>query len=66
MGLVLQALGGPGMENGLTWEEVAERLECDPVELQLQVADREVEPQDGKFKILNRARHVVSRLHFLD
>ena len=50
----------------MTWEEVAERLECDPVELQLQVADREVEPQDGKFKILNRARHVVSRLHFLD
>lgn len=60
IGLVLQALGGPGMENGMTWEEVAERLECDPTELQLQVADREVEPQDGKFKILNRARHVVS------
>ncbi|GAA5825741.1 hypothetical protein JCM10212_004006, partial [Sporobolomyces blumeae] len=60
MGLVLQALGGPGMEHGMTWEEVAERLGCDPVELQLHVADREVEPVDGKFKVWTRARHVFS------
>ncbi|GAA6008827.1 hypothetical protein JCM11491_003797 [Sporobolomyces phaffii] len=60
MGLVLQALGGPGMEQGMTWEQVAEKLEVDPVQLQLQVEDREVEPENGRFKIWTRARHVFS------
>lgn len=59
MGLVGQALGGPGMEDGMTWEQVAEKLEVDPKELEKAVADREVEPKDGKFKIWTRARHVV-------
>ncbi|GAA5920326.1 hypothetical protein JCM1841_004535 [Sporobolomyces salmonicolor] len=60
MGLVLQALGGPGLEEGMTWEEVAERLEIPAEELKSNVADREVEPKDGKFKIWLRARHVFS------
>ncbi|GAA6029776.1 hypothetical protein JCM8097_001044 [Rhodosporidiobolus ruineniae] len=60
MGLVVQALGGPGRETGMTWEEVAEQLEVDPKELEKQVADREVEPKDGRFKIWTRARHVFS------
>ncbi|GAA5893341.1 uncharacterized protein JCM6883_007637 [Sporobolomyces salmoneus] len=60
MGLVLQALGGPGMEQGMTWSEVAEKLEVDPTQLQLQVEDREVEPENGRFKIWTRARHVFS------
>lgn len=60
MGLVGQALGGPGMEDGMTWEQVAEKLEVDPKELEKAVADREVEPKDGKFKIWTRARHVFS------
>ncbi|GAA5968328.1 hypothetical protein JCM3765_000391, partial [Sporobolomyces pararoseus] len=60
MGLVLQALGGPGMEQGMTWKEVGDKLEIDPTELQLQVEDREVEPENGRFKIWTRARHVFS------
>ncbi|GAA5894924.1 hypothetical protein JCM6882_008246 [Rhodosporidiobolus microsporus] len=60
MGLVGQALGGPGMEEGMTWAEVAEKLEVDAAELEKQVADREVEPKDGKFKIWLRARHVFT------
>ncbi|GAA5904892.1 hypothetical protein JCM5296_006136 [Sporobolomyces johnsonii] len=60
MGLVLQALGGPGLEEGMTWEEVAERLEVPVEELKTNVADREVEPKGGKFKIWLRARHVFS------
>ncbi|GAA5883200.1 hypothetical protein JCM16303_007303 [Sporobolomyces ruberrimus] len=60
MGLVLQALGGPGMEQGMTYEEVAEKLGVDPEGLKAQVEDREVEPENGKFKIWTRARHVFS------
>lgn len=59
MGLLGQALGGPGMEDGMTWEQVAEQLECDPKELEEAVADREVEPENGRFKLWPRARHVV-------
>ncbi|GAA5992737.1 hypothetical protein JCM10908_006907 [Rhodotorula pacifica] len=60
MGLVGQALGGPGMEDGMTWELVAEKLDVDAKELEKAVADREVEPKDGRFKIWPRARHVFS------
>lgn len=59
LGLIGQALGGPGMEDGMTWEQVAERLEVDPKALEKSVADREVEPKDGRFKLWTRARHVV-------
>ncbi|GAA5868163.1 hypothetical protein JCM8547_003364 [Rhodosporidiobolus lusitaniae] len=59
-GLVVQALGGPGMEAGMTWEEAAEKLEVDVKELERQLADREVEAKDGKFKVWVRARHVFS------
>lgn len=50
------------MEQGMTWSEVAEKLEVDPTQLQLQVEDREVEPENGRFKIWTRARHVVRLL----
>ncbi|GAA6023075.1 hypothetical protein JCM10207_007711 [Rhodosporidiobolus poonsookiae] len=60
MGLVVQALGGPGMEHGMTWAEVAEKLEVDAADLEKQLTDREVEPKDGRFKIWLRARHVFS------
>ncbi|BGP14980.1 hypothetical protein JCM10213_007216 [Rhodosporidiobolus nylandii] len=60
MGLVVQALGGPGMDHGLTWEEVAARLEVPVEELKKEVMDREVEPQNGRFKVWTRARHVFS------
>lgn len=60
MGVVGQALGGPGMEDGMTWAQVADKLGVDATELEKAVADREVEPKDGKFKIWTRARHVVS------
>ncbi|GAA5821904.1 hypothetical protein JCM11251_004771 [Rhodosporidiobolus azoricus] len=60
MGLVGQALGGPGMEDGMTWAEVAEKLEVDAGELERQLSDREVEAEDGKFKIWSRAKHVFS------
>lgn len=58
-GLVVQALGGPGMEDGMTWKEVAEKLEVDAEDLEKQLTDREVEAKDGKFKVWTRARHVV-------
>lgn len=61
LGLAGTALGGPGMEDGLTWEEVAERLERDVEELKEEVCGQnEVEPVGGKLKIWTRARHVVS------
>ncbi|NXD32276.1 GALK Galactokinase, partial [Spelaeornis formosus] len=60
IGLVGQALGGPGMEDGMTIEQVAERLECGTAILENAVMDREVEPKDGKFKLWTRARHVFS------
>ncbi|BGO90631.1 hypothetical protein NBRC10512_000195 [Rhodotorula toruloides] len=60
LGLIGQALGGPGMEDGMTWEQVAERLEVDPKVLEKSVTDREVEPKDGRFKLWTRARHVFT------
>ncbi|GJN89843.1 hypothetical protein Rhopal_002832-T1 [Rhodotorula paludigena] len=60
IGLVGQALGGPGMEDGMTIEQVAEKLECGTAILENAVMDREVEPKDGKFKLWTRARHVFS------
>ncbi|KAM0788712.1 hypothetical protein ACM66B_002807 [Microbotryomycetes sp. NB124-2] len=54
-------LGGPGMEEGMTWEEVASKLERDLKELQDEVVGtQEVEPIGGKLRIWSRARHVFS------
>lgn len=59
IGLIGQALGGPGMENGMTMAQVAQKLEVGEDVLANAVTDREVEPQDGRFKVWTRARHVV-------
>ncbi|KAK4055739.1 galactokinase [Microbotryomycetes sp. JL201] len=54
-------LGGPGMEDGMTWEEVASKLDRDLKELQDEVVgEQEVEPIGGKLRIWSRARHVFS------
>lgn len=56
-----KVLGGPGMEQGLTWKEVASRLKEDEEELRKVIqGETEVEPVGGKLKIWTRARHVVS------
>lgn len=56
-------LGGPGMEEGMTWEQVAELLGRDKEELMKEVVGKqEVEPVNGKLKIWTRARHVASFL----
>lgn len=56
-----KVLGGPGMESGLTWTEVASRLGEDEEELRKVIqGETEVEPVGGKLKIWTRARHVVS------
>ncbi|BGP38973.1 galactokinase [Rhodotorula kratochvilovae] len=60
IGLIGQALGGPGMEGGMTFEQVAKRLEVGEEVLKSAVMDREVEPKDGRFKLWTRARHVFS------
>ncbi|GAA5986428.1 hypothetical protein JCM11641_000996 [Rhodosporidiobolus odoratus] len=60
MGLVVQALGGPGLEQGMTWEAVANRLEVDVADLRKNVEDREVEPVNGRFRVWPRAKHVFS------
>jgi galactokinase len=61
LGLASKTLGGPGMEEGMTWEQCAERLERTVEDLQSEVVDGfEVEPVNGKLRIWKRARHVVS------
>lgn len=59
IGLIGQALGGPGLENGMTMAQVAQKLEVGEDVLEHAVTDREVEPQEGRYKIWTRARHVV-------
>lgn len=61
LGLAAKTLGGPGMEDGMTWEQCAERLGRDVEDLQKEVVGKqEVEPVNGKLRIWKRARHVVS------
>ncbi|KPV77344.1 uncharacterized protein RHOBADRAFT_11723 [Rhodotorula graminis WP1] len=60
IGLIGQALGGPGLENGMTMAQVAQKLEVGEDVLAHAVTDREVEPQEGRYKIWTRARHVFS------
>lgn len=61
LGLAASELGGPGMEQGMTWEEIAEKLGRDLSELQSEVVgQQEVEPIGGKLRIWSRTRHVVS------
>ena len=61
LGLAGKELGGPGMEEGLTWDQVAEQLGRDKDDLIKEVVGKnEVEPVNGKLKIWTRARHVVS------
>ncbi|ORY91663.1 ribosomal protein S5 domain 2-type protein [Leucosporidium creatinivorum] len=61
LGLAGKELGGPGMEDGMTWEQVAELLGRDKDELMKEVVGKqEVEPVNGKLKIWTRARHVFS------
>ncbi|KAK4706064.1 hypothetical protein P7C70_g132, partial [Phenoliferia sp. Uapishka_3] len=61
LGIAATALGGPGMEDGMTWEQVAKKLGVDRDELEKEVVgDQEVEPVGGKLKIWTRARHVLS------
>ena len=61
LGLAGAELGGPGMEQGMTWDEVATKLGRDLKELQEEVVgEQEVEPIEGRLRIWSRARHVVS------
>ncbi|KAK4056548.1 galactokinase [Microbotryomycetes sp. JL221] len=61
LGLAGAELGGPGMEQGMTWEQVSEKLERNLEELQNEVVgQQEVEPIGGKLRIWSRARHVFS------
>lgn len=60
--LAAEALGGPGMEKGLTWSEVSKKLGVNEEVLIKEVVGEknEVEAVDGRLKIWTRARHVVS------
>lgn len=61
LGLASKTLGGPGMEDGMTWEQCADRLGRSVDDLQKEVVGGvEVEPVNGKLRIWKRARHVVS------
>ncbi|SGY79574.1 BQ5605_C008g05167 [Microbotryum silenes-dioicae] len=60
LGLAIDALGGPGMEAGMTWDEIAEKLGRDVDELEKEVAcGQQVEPVGGRLKVWKRARHVL-------
>ncbi|KAM0746484.1 galactokinase [Meredithblackwellia eburnea MCA 4105] len=55
------ALGGPGLEEGETWEAVAEKLGEEKEELEDEVVGKsEIEPVNGRLKIWRRARHVLT------
>lgn len=61
-----EALGGPGKEDGLTWNEVSSKLGVEvDVLMKEVVGDNEVEAVGGRLKIWRRARHVVSVLSSL-
>ncbi|KAI5480405.1 galactokinase [Pseudohyphozyma bogoriensis] len=60
LGVAGGALGGPGKEEGVTWEEVAEKLQVEVGHLKEVEGGREVEPIGGKLKIWSRAKHVFT------
>lgn len=58
--LAATALGGPGMESGMSWDEVYEQLgESAETVQELIVGNFEVAPPNGKLKIWSRAQHAV-------
>ncbi|SCV70910.1 BQ2448_3672 [Microbotryum intermedium] len=60
LGLAIDALGGPGMEDGLTWAEIAEKLGRDVHDLEKEATGgQQVEPIGGKLKVWKRARHIL-------
>ena len=61
LGFAAAALGGPGMEDGVTWAEVAERLDEPEEAIRAGLVGKtEVEPRGGKFKVWTRCRHVLT------